>query len=78
MAKWIETSHTRGWYQLKSGSKVMAEVMRARPCKTKTGYRYSYQAITRFGCAGGMPGTFGPIFKTLNEAKSTAEAGVAK
>ena len=78
MAKWIETSHTRGWYELKIGGKVVADVKRTRPVRTKKGYRYSFQAVTRFGSNGGLPGSFGPVFATLTAAMATAEAGVCK
>lgn len=76
--KWTVSPHADFRIELRSGRKVIGTVMRINPRKTKSGYRYSYQAVKRWGCSGGMPGTFGPVFKTLIAAKSEVEAGVAK
>lgn len=75
-ATWIETAHTTGWFTLKQGRKELADVRRVFPRKTKRGYAYKYMSITRFVVAGGMPGMFGPVFKTKREAFAHAEKKV--
>ena len=75
--KWTQTWHTRGWWELKSGRKSLADVRRCFPRQTKTGYRYKYMAVTKFGVmVGGFPGMAGPVFNTLTEAKVWAERNV--
>ena len=75
--KWTQTWHTTGWWELKSGRKTVADIRRVFPRKTKTGYRYKYMVITKWGVmVGGFPGMAGPVFNTLTEAKAKAEGAV--
>jgi hypothetical protein len=73
MAKWISDKNAVPaiHHELKRGRKTVALVRRVQPRKTKTGYRYSYQAVTRFVDI--MGGAVGPIFPTLAKAKAYVE-----
>lgn len=73
MAKWIETPHTKGWWELKDGRKAIATIRRVFPRKTKTGYRYKHMVVTQWGMVGGLPGMAGPTFNTLKAAKAFVE-----
>ena len=77
MAKWIETPHTKGWWELKVGRKTVADIRRVFPRKTKTGYRFKHMVVAQWGMVGGLPGMKGPTFDTLKAAKAYAE-GAAK
>lgn len=73
MAKWISDKNAVPpiHHELKHGRKTVALVRRVQPRKTKTGYRYSYQAVTRFVDI--LGGAIGPVFPTLAAAKRHAE-----
>lgn len=74
MTKWIETPHTKGWWELKAGRKTVADIRRVFPKKTKSGaYRFKHMVITQWGIVDGLPGMKGPTFNTLKAAKSYAE-----
>jgi hypothetical protein len=76
-AKWIETSHTDGWFILKAGRKDLADVRRVFPRKRKTGgYTWKYMAVAKYTMAGGMPGMIGKVFSTKRAAMAYAEQKV--
>jgi hypothetical protein len=77
MARWISDKNAVPplHYNLIAGRKAVALVRRVTPRKTKAGYRYSYQSVTRFVDIVG--GAVGPIFPTLAAAKRHAEAKVS-
>ena len=76
MARWIETPHTKGWWELKAGRKTVADIRPVFPRKTKAGYRFKYMVVTRWGMIGGLPGMKGPTCNTLKAAKAFAEGGI--
>lgn len=73
MAKWVSDKNAVPplFHDLVVSRKKVALVRRVSPRKTKTGYRYSYQSVTRFVDIVG--GAVGPIFPTLAAAKRHAE-----
>jgi len=76
-AKWVQTWHTDGWWELKAGRKTIADVRRVFPRKTKNGYRWEYMVVTKWAVqVNGLPGFGGQVFKTLKAAKATAEGRI--
>lgn len=73
MANWVSDKNAVPpiHHELKAGRKTIALVRRVRARKTKSGYRHSYQAVTRFVDA--MGGAMGPIFPSLAAAKRYVE-----
>ncbi len=72
--KWIADTNAKPpiFHQLNQGRKQVALVRRVQARKTKSGYRHSYQVVTRFVDI--LGGAVGPIFPTLAAAKRHAEA----
>jgi len=75
MVIWKETPHTKGWWIGRRGGRIVGEIKHARRRQVGGRYRYKYQAVRRYAVRGGLPGTVGPIFDTLREAKAFFEKG---
>ncbi len=73
MVKWVADKNASPpiYPELKAGRKTVATVRRVRARRTKTGWRYSYQVVTRYVDIVG--GAVGPIFPSLVAAKRHAE-----